>query len=157
MGNCVPTTHRFFRSTPRRRVTKDSPMRVAESVEAGEETRISTGHEEIGQATNRMKQATMSENPAKEKEVEVEIESREDTEIDTDAISECSSGLGEFPSLESLCEEYEELEQIKNRIEQENTSEKAVQKKVEDETEIEISLTIEVSLNSQTSLLTWLI
>ncbi|VDO01057.1 unnamed protein product [Rodentolepis nana] len=125
-------------------------MRVAEPVEAGEETRISTGHEEIGQETNRMKQATMSENPAKEEEVEVEIESREDTgtDGDADALSECSSGLVEFPSLESLCEEYEELEQIKNRIEQENTSEKAVQKKVEDETEIEISLSTEVTLNN---------
>ncbi|VDO02813.1 unnamed protein product [Rodentolepis nana] len=133
MGNCVPTTHRFFRSTRRRRVRKDWPMRAYEAVEAGEETRISTGHQEIGEATNRMKQATMSENPVKEKEVEVEIESREDTDTGTDtyAHSECSSSLGEFPSLESLCKKYEELEQIKNRIEQENTSEKAVQRKVE--------------------------
>ncbi|VDO02144.1 unnamed protein product [Rodentolepis nana] len=137
MGNCLPTTHRFFRLTRFRRVRNESPMRVDEGVEEGEaggETRNSTGHEEIGAATNRMKQATMSEISAKEKEVEDEIESIVGTITDThkDAESECSSTLGEFKSLESLCEEDEELEQMENSIEQ-NTSEKAV----EDEIEIE--------------------
>ncbi|VDO00618.1 unnamed protein product [Rodentolepis nana] len=123
-----------------KRVRNDSPMRVDEAVEAGEpggETRNSTGHEEIWAATNRMKQATMREISAKEKEVEDEIESRVGTITDTDADSECSSTLGEFPSLESLCEEDEELEQMENSIEQKNTSEKAVQEKVEDEIEVE--------------------
>ncbi|VDN98940.1 unnamed protein product [Rodentolepis nana] len=114
MGNCASTTHRFFRLTRHRLVRKDSPMRVDEAVEAGEETRNNTGHEGVGGS-----------------DYEVDII----TDIDAD--SECSSTLGEFPSLENLCEGDEELEQIKNSIEPENTSEKAVQKKVEDEIEIE--------------------
>ncbi|VDO11973.1 unnamed protein product [Rodentolepis nana] len=135
MGNCVPTAHRYFRLTRRRRVRKDSPMRVAEPVEAGEGTTNSAHDEEIGQVRNRIDQVATNENSVEEKEVEEEIEGREDT--DTDADTECSSSFGEFPSFESLCEEYAESEQTKNRIEEENTSEKAVQKAVEDENGIE--------------------
>ncbi|VDO04502.1 unnamed protein product [Rodentolepis nana] len=130
MGNRVSTTHRFLRFTRHRGVRNDSPVGVEEPVKVGEETKHSTSNDEIGEVTNRMQQKTTNENPVEEKEVEAEIECREDTD------SECSSSLREFLMLEKLCEEYEDLEQIKNRIEEENVSEKAIEKTVE-ETEIE--------------------
>ncbi|VDO07174.1 unnamed protein product [Rodentolepis nana] len=116
MGNCTSTTRRFFRLTRRRWVRK-------------EKTTNNTRDEEI-------EQVTTNESPMKdEKEVEAKIESREDTDTD----SESSSSLREFLMLERLCEEYEDLEEIESRIEQENASEKAeqkaMQKKVEDEVE----------------------
>lgn len=99
--------------------------------------------EEIGEETIRMEQVNTSGNTEEEEEeekeeeeknkVEAEIESREDEKEDEG--SECSSSLREFLFLERLCEEYEDLEEIKSRIEQENASEKAVPKKVEEEIE----------------------
>nr|CDS30794.2 expressed protein [Hymenolepis microstoma] len=165
MGNCVSTAHHFCRFARRRRVRKDPPMNRDDPIEEGEIrdiTEISLKSqceksEVIGEKTSRMEQVNTCGNPEEEEEkkkekkkkVEAEIEGREDEDGDED--SECSSSLREFLMLERLCEEYEELEQIKSRIEQENASEKAVQKAVQKKVEEEIESRVDESENSECS------